>query len=188
MKHFVLFLLFSVFTLELYASQEIQRIDSIVNDITALRKEYREKLLEEKKRNSILSQENKRYRQKISNLKNKIKSMQTLLKNRKNSTENQITAPVCKEENPFPKLKLKENMSVEHFKARAFHFTKTADIYAGMNSSKVIGRWDKGTSFTSNIKTQVRVKITGYFVNKVWTKAKKEMWVELSNVTKKFQP
>jgi hypothetical protein len=186
MKHSVLFSLSLVFTLELYASQEIQRIDSIVNDIAALRKEYKEKLLDEKEKNIILTQKNKTYKRKISNLENEIKRLNILLKNRKNSSKNQVVVPVCKEENPFPKLKLKENVPVQHFKATAFRFTKTADIYAGVSSSQVIGRWDEGTSFTSNAKTRTRVKITGYFVNKVWTKAEKEMWVELSDVTQKF--
>jgi len=196
MKRFTLLSLLIFFTIELYASQEIQRIDSIVNDITALRKEYKEKLLDEKEKNIILSQENKAYKRKILNLENEIKKLKILLKNRENKTKNQVIVkekikkivvlPLCKKENSFPKLKLKEDTQIQHFKATAFYFTKTANIYAGVNSMKIIGRWDRGTSFTSNTKTQTRVKITGYFVNRIWTKADKEMWADIANVKKKF--
>ncbi|QOP45584.1 hypothetical protein [Sulfurimonas paralvinellae] len=197
MKHILLLFVLLVFTLELNASQEIKRIDSIVSDIAMLRKEYKEKLLDEKEKNIILSQQNREYERKITNLENEIKNLKSLLKNRKNNTQNKIivkekikklvvVAPLCKDENPFPKLKLKADERVEHFKPTAFYLKKAAAVYDGMTTSNVVAKWDKYTSFTSNTKSDSRIKITGYFINKVWTKANREMWVDLSNVIKKF--
>jgi len=204
MKRYLFALLFLMFAVELCASEEIQRIDSIVNDITTLRKNYEEKLLDEKEKNIILEQEKRSSHRKIQNLENEVKKLQTLLKDRKNRVENKIIVKeeikkivlksACADENPFPKLKLKNSVTVkelqhkeklQHFKASAFRLKKSADIYAGMTTMQLISQWDKGTSFTSNIKSETRIKITGYFVNKVWKKATKEMWVKLSDVSQR---
>ncbi len=204
MKRYLFALLFLMFAIELCASEEIQRIDSIVNDITTLRKNYEEKLLDEKEKNIILEQEKRSSQRKIKNLENEIKKLQTLLKNRKNRVKNKIVIKeeikkivlksACTDENPFPKLKLKNSVAVkelqhkeklQHFKASAFRLKKSADIYAGMTTMQLVSQWDKGTSFTSNVKSETRIKITGYFVNKVWKKATKEMWVKLSDVSQR---
>jgi len=50
---------------------------------------------------------------------------------------------------------------------------------------KVLEQWEKHTSFTSNVKSKNRIKITGYFVNKKWRKASKEMWVDLACIEQK---
>ena len=197
MQRYSLILLF-IFIFSLNASEEIQRIDSIVNDITILRKSYEEKLLDEKEKNIILEQENRSAQRKIENLETEIEKLQTLLKNREKQVKKEIVVKekikkivlqsACQDENPFPKLKLKKSESqskLHHFKARAFRLKESANIYAGMDTMEVLQKWDKHTSFTSNVKSEKRIKITGYFVNKKWTKAKHEMWVDLTDVEQK---
>ena len=203
MKRYVFILLFA-FICSLDASQEIQRIDSIVNDITVLRHTYKEKLMDAKEKNIILEQENRSAQRKIKNLENKIKELQTLLKNREKQVKKEIVVKekikkivlqsTCKDENPFPKLKLKNSVTVkaqqhkeklQHFKASAFRLKRSANIYAGSDTMQVLQKWDKHTSFTSNVKSATRIKITGYFIHKKWTKATCEMWVNLTDVEQK---
>ncbi len=198
MKRYLFALLFLMFAIELCASEEMQRIDSIVNDITMLRKSYEEKLLYEKEKNIILEQEKRTSQRKIQNLENEIEKLQTLLKNREKQVKKEIVVKekikkivlqsACQDENPFPKLKLKKlekQSKLHYFKASAFRLKESANIYAGMNTMKVLQKWEKHTSFTSNIKSEKRIKITGYFVNKKWTKATHEMWVDLTDVEQK---
>ncbi|MBA1432064.1 MAG: hypothetical protein FAF04_00365 [Epsilonproteobacteria bacterium] len=196
MKHRFFVLLF-VFSSLLPASQEIERIDSIVNDIASLRKNYETKLLDEKEKNIILEQEKKSAQRKIKNLENEIKRLHSLLKNRETKQKNKIiikkkiekvfVQPACTSENVFPELKLKKSKksTLQHFKASAFRLKKSANIYAGMHTKEVVQRWDGHTSFTSNLKSQTRIKITGYFIDKKWTKATQEMWVDLTDVEQK---
>jgi hypothetical protein len=72
----------------------------------------------------------------------------------------------------------------ERFKASAFRLNKDAIIYDALNGKK-LDSWEKETSFTSSIKTQNWVKITGYFVDKVWMRSPKEMWIKSSDVIKR---
>ena len=62
---------------------------------------------------------------------------------------------------------------------------KTGEIiYDGING-KNIDKWVKNTSFTSNKKSANWIQISGYFIDKKWTKAKKQMWVKKAQVIKK---
>jgi len=119
----------------------------------------------------------------------------------------------CEEPNPFPKLVMKkefvsknktiekaikvENLQelpkqkgllakekIEKFKASAFRLNKDATIYDLLNGEKLY-EWEKGTSFTSSIKTKNWVKITGYFVDRVWMRSSKELWIKHSDVIKR---
>ena len=116
----------------------------------------------------------------------------------------------CEEPNPFPKLvmkkeflqkesvvkkelpkikkivepKRKEVEKLERFKASAFRLNKNATIYDKVNGKKLY-EWEKGTSFTSSIKTQNWIKITGYFIDKAWVRSSKEMWLKASDATKR---
>jgi len=158
---FMLICLF--FVLSLYGD-ETQRIDSIIEDITKLRVENAEykKLLKIKDK-KIKSLENQ--------LKHKVKKQIIIKKEYENP-------------NKFPKLSLKNKYIdkkqkpevVKVVKARSFHLKKDTKIYDSI-SGKEIDIWEKGTSFTSNKMSQNWIKITGYFVNKKWTKAKSGMWI-----------
>ena len=194
MKRSLFILLFFIFTLDLYANEEIQRIDSMVHDIAMLRKSYEEKLVDAKEKNIILQQEQRAAQRKIKNLENQIKELKSLLKNREiekkdhvvsqKKSEKIVLKEVCPNENEFPQLKLKKGV-LQYFKASAFRLKESANIYAGPNTMQVLQTWEKHTSFTSNLKTSTRIKITGYFVNKKWTKATDEMWVDLTDVEPK---
>jgi len=150
----VLFCLFLITPID--ASEEIKRIDSMVNDIVELRHTYEKKLSEEQEKNLLLQKEKDA-------LENKISSLENQIKNLKNS----------------------KKTSYQHFKAAAFFLRENADIYASALGDKVIAQWEKGRSFTSTVKSDKRIKITGYFVNKVWRKAEKDMWIELNKIDKK---
>ena len=197
------FLIFFLYTSTLLATEEIQRIDSIVSDIEKLRHSYENRLFDLKEKNIILEHENSTYKKKIADLQKEIKKLHKQQIRQVKKTEPKvivkekiqkivITQPLlCEDENKFPKLKLKNSSSASklkqkelkiiHFKAAAFRLREDADIYGGMHSPKVVDKWEKGTSFTSNVKTTKRIKITGYFINKVWKKADKEMWIERSS-------
>ena len=202
------FLTFFLYASTLFATQEIQRIDSIVSDIEKLRHNYESQLRELQNKNIILENKNSRYKKKIADLKKQIKSLQkqqakeakrekpkVIIKEKIKKVVIISKPLLCEDENKFPKLKLKNNYVTPkiknqevkrvHFQAAAFRLREDADIYAGVNSLEVVERWEKGTSFTSNVKTATRIKITGYFVEKVWRKADKELWVKCSNAKKR---
>ena len=116
----------------------------------------------------------------------------------------------CEEPNPFPKLVMKKEFlqkesvvkkelpkikkivkpkreeveKLQRFKASAFRLNKNATIYDKLNGKKLY-EWEKGTSFTSSIKTQNWIKITGYFIDKAWVRSSKEMWLKASDATKR---
>ena len=184
----IILLAFFLLYLKLFATEEIKRIDAIVDDIEKLRHSYEKKLYD-------IKEKNKSYEKKIADLQKELQKLQQELAKQQKSPKTKlivkekikkivIAQPLCVNENRFPKLKLK-NKTTMHFKASAFRLREDADIYADMNSLKVIDRWEKGRSFTSNVRTDTRIKITGYFVDKIWTKAQKEMWIERQSVKKR---
>ena len=177
MKRLLLVSFLFLVTVELSATQEIQRIDSIVKDITTLRKSYEQKLLVEKEQVKVLQEKNRAYEIQIKDLKNQIKHIE------KSKKRKIIVKKICKDEDGFPKLKIKKG--IYDFDASAFRLGVDSAIYADAKSNKVIAHWEKGTSFTSHIATDDRVKITGYFVNGLWQKAAKEMWIIRENVIKR---
>jgi len=82
------------------------------------------------------------------------------------------------------KAKRKEVEKLERFKASAFRLNKKAIIYDKVNGEKLYD-WKEGTSFTSSIKTQNWVKISGYFVDRVWISSSKELWIKNIDVIKR---
>lgn len=133
----------------------------------------------------------------------------------KEKTVENLVLVNCEEPNPFPKLvmkkeflkndkkvkkivikkelskikkivepKRKEVEKLQRFKASAFRLNKNALIYDRVNGEKLY-EWEKGTSFTSSIKTQNWVKITGYFVDRVWMRSSKELWIKTTDVIKR---
>ena len=131
----------------------------------------------------------------------------------KEKTIEKLVLVNCEEPNPFPKLvmkkefsknekketikkkklpeikkvveaKIKEVEKLERFKASAFRLNKKAIIYDKVNGRKLY-EWEKGTSFTSSIKTQNWVKISGYFVDRVWMPSSKELWIKNIDVIKR---
>jgi len=127
-----------------------------------------------------------------------------LEKELKNSqkTSSKIVKPkeiclISEESNTFPKLmpktkdmktkeiKLKKpKTELQTFKASSFRLVNDAVIY-DLADGKEIAKWEKHTSFTSNVKMSNWVKITGYFLNQRWRKAKKEMWIKDKDILKR---
>ncbi len=168
-------------------------------------KELEKKIIEIEQENLLKSKENSKKDLNINDMlyaKTKEKKNDSL-NNQKSIFKNNALNN-CEDPNPFPNLRMKEKFSnankqkknplnidkkettekIEIFKASTFRLIKESIIYDGIDGA-VIDTWSEGTSFTSSQKTQNWIKITGYFISKVWLKAPNEMWVKLSNVTKR---
>ncbi len=113
----------------------------------------------------------------------------------------------CKDDNPFPKLMMKEANNITPLKvepktvvieeetegviednttkvSHTYRMRVEAKIYNGMNGD-FIESWEEKTSFTSNLTQDGWIMITGYFINKKWVKAKAEMWVKAEDALKR---
>lgn len=183
-------------------SDEMQRIESIVKDISELRSEYDKcqvELKAEKMSHYIDTDESKKeLLKKIDYLEKQVKKQEEVLKTKEltiknltntlKSSSKKTTAATktCKEANDFPELMMKEDHQekIVTFKACPFVLNVESIIYDGINGKK-IDKWGKGTSFTSNKETKSWIQITGYFVNKKWVIAKKDMWLKKAQVSKK---
>jgi glucan-binding YG repeat protein len=66
----------------------------------------------------------------------------------------------------------------------AYRMASNAPIYNAINGSK-IDTWEVGRSFTSGTSSAGWVKITGYFVNRVWQSADTELWVKEDDVIRR---
>ena len=87
--------------------------------------------------------------------------------------EKQVTLALDKQKH----VVLKERIKTTITKPKTYRTNKEAAIYDGKNGNK-IANWEKGRSFTSYIESGEWIKITGYFVNRKWRKAKKELWIK----------
>lgn len=120
---------------------------------------------------------------------------------KKTNKYSKIKCKPCVKSNSFPKLMMKEKHKIDKeikkqisikevsekiikFKPSSFKLKVDASIYNAINGKK-ISKWVKNTSFTSNQKTLSWIKVSGYFVNKKWTSAKKDMWIKKAQVIKK---
>ena len=84
----------------------------------------------------------------------------------------------------MPKENLEQKEEVQITKASTYRLSSDGAIYDSPNG-KQINSWTKNTSFTSNRKTINWVKITGFFIDKKWKKAKEDMWIKKSQVSKR---
>ncbi|WP_304543535.1 hypothetical protein [Sulfurimonas microaerophilic] len=202
--------------LSLSNADEMQRLDSIVKDIENLRVNYdhsqeklqecQVKLLDEQQKAALLqtelknsgsqNKENKNYVDKINNLENQIKYMNSILKDKekeiarlklpkKEIVKTKINDKCNLESqiNPFPELKMRES-GQRTTKATTYRLKQESVIYSDING-KEIARWEKLTSFTSTLAVEGWIKITGYFVDRKWQKAKRSMWIKASHALKR---
>jgi len=212
-------------------ADEMQRIESIVKDITKLRLDSIKSeealdlctvsLKDEEEKNTILhselklysnfTQTERNYKKEIEKLKKELRKVNNLLKIKQNSLkktfiplsslsddklklEKCLNSQTVLDDNPFPQLKMKKEFEenkeveqkVEFFTASSFRVNKDSNIYDGLNGVKT-DVWDKDTSFTSNQKTKDWIKVTGYFVDKIWQKSKKELWIKTIDVIQREQ-
>ena len=204
--------LFVILLSTLLAAAPIDEIESILKDIKNLRVQYTtcKESLNEKQDYKIMLEKvllknaslqskidflkketnnNKQYEKEMKELRNILKTKEKAiiyLNNRiikLKTTE--IKAPVlCKDENIFPQLVMKEKEEKINFTPSTFRLLTSVDVYDSINGSKVT-QWKKNRSFTSNMKTQNWIKITGYFMNKKWQASQEELWIKKENTVKK---
>jgi len=179
-------------------ADELQRIDSIVTDITNLKTRYEQekvqlqecqiKLLDEKQKNMILkreldsyalvTQKEQEYEKSIANLKEQIKKLKAHLNLKENINVGKAPKRIKKTKKPVKELKK------EYTKPATYRIIQDADIYDGRDGAK-LEIWEKGRSFTSHYRTDKWIKVSGYFVNRKWQAAGSEMWVKSAVVVKR---
>ena len=203
-----LILLLLVVALGHLNADEVQRIESIVKDINKLRSDYSKlddelalykyNLKDEKEKNDILNKEIDSLNSQLKKLNNSLKAKDNRNKNTKNNYSKNSTYKIkldkclenqrTRKENVFPTLVMKEqyrlNQETLYFKPSSFRLNKEADIYDAINGNK-IDTWEDTRSFTSNQKTEEWIKITGYFVEKVWRPSQEEIWIKKSDATQR---
>ncbi|MDQ7068594.1 MAG: hypothetical protein Q9M40_11810 [Sulfurimonas sp.] len=199
--------------LNILNADEIQRIESIVNDISKLRAECENaksalaqteiKLKEEQEKNRKLSKDLEVYKQKNISLKNKTIDLEKALKTKEKNKiicktktieviknriiiQKDLNTKSFSQENKFPNLLMKEEFKIhkDDNKASTYRVKVDAYIYDGVDGEKIF-EWEKSTSFTSNERTKDWIKITGYFVDKVWRASSDEMWIKSSDAFKR---
>jgi predicted nucleic acid-binding Zn-ribbon protein len=69
-------------------------------------------------------------------------------------------------------------------KPSAYRMASNAPVYNAPGGS-VVDTWEARRSFTSGTVVNGWVKITGYFVNRVWQRADQDLWVKESDVIKR---
>jgi len=175
-------------------ADEMKRIEAIVADIQELRSDYEK--CQKKLHNGVFVQTNSNEYEELYNKEKKNNKLlskkilklekQLLIENNLLKTKDKTINKLSKNtKNIFPKLIMKKKYEkIFTFKASSFHLIHDSIIYDSINGVK-LDVWMKNTSFTSSIKTKSWIKITGYFINKKWKSAKKEMWIKIAQVEKK---
>jgi len=197
--------LFSVFVLSsfLYASSsEIGIMEAVVDDISKLKKDYKEcqqdlnnrfvktdykelekyKLLlkKEKEKNVKMLKDMEWYAQIIETLETSLNQKKQEIEKLKSYKKEKEVIKIVKSK----KLTKKAPQKVKHIKPSNFRLKQDSFIYNKPNGKKMF-KWLKNRTFTTNIRTDDWVKITGYFVNRRWTKAQEDMWIEADRVLKR---
>ena len=178
-------------------SDEIERIESILRDITELRKKYE---ISQTELNLKIINEKKQDK-KILELENKIKVYKKQVKTKEKKVKKLKQQKICKPvkvkpiiiykkqklENPnkFPILMLKPQYikyKKIRMKAKTYRLITQTDIYDA-KYTKQIDTWAKNIAFTSNEKAVAKgrdtwIKVTGYFIKNSWVPAKTPMWLK----------
>jgi len=156
---------------------------------------------------STCREENERMKEKLEKQKliliAKDKEIISLQNKLRTYRENPIlTAKACEENNVFPQLMMKEGLLQEDtfevksstlnldneeviiFTTGTFRVKANTNIYDSPNGKK-IDEWEINRSFTSTQKKGTWIQITGYFIDKKWIKATKNMWIEEQDTLKR---
>ena len=143
--------------------------------------------------NTHLKEENRLLRKELEKLR-KIKAiMEKDLENQKKSA---LQREMKEEKNPQvvvvqksdaqhlvlkdSKVKILKEVKIHTTKPKTFRTLHEASIYDAPNKN-MIAKWEKGKSFTSYIEAGDWIKITGYFINRKWVPAQKELWIRKSD-------
>ncbi len=184
--------------LSLSNADEISRINALVTEVHKLRVGYdscQEQLQMLQKQKPTCKKTNKKeyevLRKKVSSLDENITRLQKendalrtkLAKVQKEkealekSLKNQKKALVHEDSNKQENIKNEKQIQTHITKPKTFRTLREAYIYDAPKG-KVVAKWEKGRSFTSYMDAGEWVKITGYFINKKWTPAQKELWIK----------
>jgi len=173
------------------ADTTLQRVDTMVEDIISMRKSYEREITIEQEKNLSLKKELQAALEKNKSLKNQISSLKNQINREK---KEYIRKDLCLDsykdsDNIFPKLKTSIQKSqlkkITYFKAAPFRLKNDAKIYDNFENPNYLMTWEAGRSFTSNQKSDKWIKITGYFVDRVWQPAKESLWVHQEDVIKR---
>ena len=77
---------------------------------------------------------------------------------------------------------VKVERKLEVMKPTTFRLSSNAYVYKAPNSAQRLKIWEKGKLFTSYLRQGRWIKITGYFRNRHWKKAKENLWIESNAV------
>lgn len=91
-----------------------------------------------------------------------------------------------KKASPAPELKVPATASATTKKSgpSAYRMATNAPVYNAPGGAKV-DTWEARRSFTSGTSNNGWIKITGYFVDRVWQRADEELWVKESDVIRR---
>jgi len=166
--------------LEKKLQEQIKILKNTKNDIETYKKEVKTKDNE------------------IKTLKNQLVFLEKNTKNEPKIVIKEVLKEVVKEKkiypkdaNVFPTLMpkntnnkredFKEKEVVQETKPTTYRLKNDSNIYTKFDGNEIY-IWEEDRSFTSNIRTQNYIKITGYFVDKKWQKAEEELWIKKVDV------
>lgn len=116
-----------------------------------------------------------------------LKELEACKKRPKRSVKKvQTSKDICVDDNPFPVLMKKKTITEPKAPLRdkpltgVFRIKGESSIYNTVDGD-VIEIWEDKRSFTSNVSKGDWIKITGFFINKIWTKANNALWVKKEN-------
>ena len=168
----------SLKSLQETTKKEMSKLHTQIKSLENQIKEYENSL-------KTKSQEMERLQKEIARLKASQKAASAKNQRTKECKENSVI--VIKEEKKQhlsldgqKGVVLDKNYKITTTRPKTFRTLREADIYDKPEGKK-IDRWVKGRSFTSYIESGNWVKITGYFVNRKWTEAKKDLWIRKSD-------
>ena len=141
-------------------SDEIDRVNSMIKDISELR-------------NSSINHSN--YDEELKSCKNELENNK-MLRQKLQIKDNKVESLMGEKKQIKAKTIVKTEKEV-HFSPKPFRLKDKAPIYDAINGKKLY-MWEKHRTFTSGTRTEHWVKITGYFVNKKWRGARTSMWIK----------
>lgn len=162
-----------------FADTATQRAGELYDEIVNLKEDYTTCLAAKKASSREYEEQIKKLKEENKQLKNTI----ALLKLTKQKPQERTTQEIALNEEKKVVLRKKET-NVHVIPPTTFRTNKDAAIYNAPNGKKV-AIWEKGTSFTSYLAGKKYIKITGYFVEKKWKKATKELWIQKKDAQKR---
>ena len=187
----ILFSFFVLVSLLHSSSSEIGIMEEVVDDITQLKNDYKV-CREDLKNRFVKTDYNELKKYQVLLKKEKLKN-QKMLEDMKWFTKTIETLENDLNQNKQKLLKIKslekkevrlKPETISFVKPATFRLKNTSIIYNKIDGVK-IAEWFKNKTFTSNIKSENWVKITGYFVGRKWKKAQKDMWIKSNQVFKR---